>query len=78
MTLILQNEITEMIELILGHRSIGPDDLLIEGFGAESADIANIVVVLENKYRIHVPEARLAALKTPRDFFSMVRETADG
>lgn len=73
---ITQKDITQIIELALGRRPIAPDDLLIEQYGAESADIANIVVALEKKYRVTIAESRLAGLRTPRDFYQVVSDAA--
>jgi acyl carrier protein len=71
----LQKEINQLIELSLGRRPVETDTLLIEGYGAESADIANITVALEQKYDILIPESALPKLRTPRDFYNFVTNT---
>lgn len=75
--IITQNDINRIIELSLGRRPISADDRLIEQYGAESADIANIVVALEKKYNVHIPESKLATLQTPRDFYRIVTNAAE-
>ncbi len=71
-----QDAINEVIELILGQRIAGADDLLIDGYGAESIDIANIATALERRYGISISETSLSALRTPRDFFEIVRASS--
>jgi len=73
MAQILQNDVIRIVELALGRRPVDPDDLLIEQFGAESADIANIVVALENKYQIRIPESALPNLRTAHDFYELLQ-----
>ncbi len=68
----MQEEIIRIIELTLGRRPVEMDISLVEGYGAESADIANIVVAIEQKYAIHIAESALPGLRTPRDFFEFV------
>lgn len=74
--IITQNDINRIIELSIGRRPIDADDRLIEQYGAESADIANIVVALEKKYSVHISESKLAELQTPRDFYRIVTDAA--
>jgi len=69
----IQNQIIQIIELTLGLRPVEMDVLLIETYGAESADIANIVVAVEQKFGVHIPESTLPALKTARDFYHLVQ-----
>ena len=71
----LQIEINQIIELTLGLRPVETDTLLIESYGAESADIANITVAIEQKYNIQISESVLPELRTPRDFYNLVRNS---
>lgn len=74
--MITQDDINQIIELTLGRHPIGVEDRLVEQYGAESADIANIVVALEKKYGVQIAESRLAELRTPGDFYRIVTDAA--
>lgn len=67
------SDILRIVELALGRRPVGADDLLIENFGAESADIAGIVTALEDRFGVSIPESALPKLRTARDFYELLR-----
>jgi acyl carrier protein len=52
MTNVSMDEIKKLVGLQLGAREVEADSLLVEDLSAESADVANIVAVLEEKYQI--------------------------
>jgi len=66
--------IIKLIELQLGKLNISKNDRLIEDLGAESADIANIVAAIEEKYQITLKESEIAKISTPSDIFSLVHK----
>lgn len=72
MTDISIEEITELIALQLGVRTVATQDRLMEDLGAESADVANIVAAVEEKYHIVVKESEIARIFTPADLFELV------
>jgi acyl carrier protein len=65
-------EITRTIGLILGRKNVSAADRLMEDLGAESADILNIVVAIEDKYGISIEESKVPTLKTCEDFYRLV------
>ena len=67
------DEISRLVSLQLGVRDVSVDSLLVEELGAESADVANIVAVLEEKFQITVKETELAKIRTPADLLELVR-----
>lgn len=67
-------EIQTLVARQLGLAQVGPDDLLLEELGAESADIANLVAVVEDKYPVQIKESELAEIRTPRHLFALVQE----
>jgi len=67
-------DITRLVSLQLGVRDVFGDSLLVEELGAESADIVNIIAILEEKYQIVVKETEIAKIRTTTDLFSLVDE----
>jgi len=74
MTNVSIDEINKLVSLQLGIRDVTADALLVEELGAESADVVNIIAVLEEKYQIVVKESEIAKIKTPADLLSIVVE----
>jgi len=72
MTKGLMDEIKKLVCLQLGVRDVSENSLLVEDLSAESADVANIVAVLEEKYRITVKESEIARIRTTSDLFDLV------
>ena len=74
MTDISMEDIQKLVELQLGIRLVAEDTRLVEDLGAESADVANIVAAVEEKYHIVVKESEIAKILTPTDLFELVRK----
>jgi acyl carrier protein len=55
-------------------REFNEDSLLVEDLSAESADVANIIAALEEKYQITVTEPEIAKIRTPADLFELVKK----
>jgi len=72
MTHVVMDEIKKLVSLQLGAREVAVDSLLIEDLSAESADVANIVAALEDKYQITVKESEIAKIRTTADLFDLV------
>ena len=66
-------QINKLVSLQLGVRDVRDDSLLVEELGAESADIVNIIAVLEEKYQIVVKESEIAKIRMPADLFELVK-----
>ena len=67
-------DIKELVALQVGVRVVAERDRLMEDLGAESADVANIVAAVEEKYHIVVKESEIARIFTPVDLFELVRK----
>ena len=72
MTNVSIDEINRLVSLQLGVRDVTAEALLVEELGAESADVVNIIAVLEEKYQIAVKETEIAKIRTPADLLSLV------
>jgi acyl carrier protein len=67
------DEINKMVGLQLGVRVVNENDRLIEDLGAESADVANLVAAVEEKYKVMILESEIARIFTPYDLFEVIR-----
>ena len=74
MTDILIEEINELVALQLGIPAVASQDRLMEDLGAESADVANIIAAVEEKYHIVVKESEIARIFTHADLLELVRK----
>ena len=73
LSIITIEEVKKLVGLQLGKRNVKDMDRLVEDLGAESADVANLVSVVEEKYRITIKEAEIARIYTPMDIFELVK-----
>jgi len=73
MTNVSMDEIKKLVRLQLGVREFNENALLAEDLSAESADVANIIAALEEKYQIAVTEPEIAKIRTPADLFELVK-----
>ena len=67
-------EINELVASQLGVRVVAAQDRLMEDLGAESADVANIVAAVEEKYHIVVKESEIARIFTSADLLQLVEK----
>ena len=70
------DEIKKLVGMQLGKRNVNENDRFVEDLGAESADVANLVAIVEEKYGITIKEAEIARLFTPTDLFTLVQKRA--
>jgi acyl carrier protein len=76
MPTISMDEIRKLVGLQLGKRNVNEKDRFAEDLGAESADVANIVATVEEKYGITIKEAEIANISTPADLLALVQQRA--
>jgi len=67
------DEIKKMVGVQLGVRTVEARDRLVEDLGAESADVANLVAAVEERYQVSIKESEIAKILTPNDLFELVR-----
>jgi acyl carrier protein len=65
-------EVSRTIGLVLGRRNVTGDQRLVEDLGAESADILNIMVTLEQKYGVQIDDAEMTAVATVSDLHHLL------
>lgn len=66
-------DLENLVAVQLGIREVRSEDRIVEGLGAESADVVNIVAAVEDKYGITVEEEELPNIVTVADLFDLVR-----
>jgi acyl carrier protein len=71
------DEVCRTVGLVLGRRDPKADDRLQEDLGAESMDVLNVVVTLEEKYGISIGEAAMASVSTVRDLYELLLKGPD-
>lgn len=71
---ISMDEINKLVGLQLGKRNVQAHDRLVEELGAESADVANLVATVEEKYGVSIKEAEIARIFTPADLFDLIQK----
>ena len=74
MTDVRIEDIKRLIGLQLGTRKVGENDHFLEDLAAESADVANIIAAVEQKYKITIKESEIAKIFTPNDLFELVKQ----
>lgn len=78
MEYVSMDEIIKLVSLQLGVRDVSQNSLLVEELGAESADVVNIIAVLEEKYQIAVKESEIVKIRMPADLFELVKNKKSG
>ncbi len=71
-------EITKIVGLILGVRSVEAGDRIVEDLGAESADLLNIIATVEETYHIEITESEAARIYTSADLYALVDHRLSG
>lgn len=70
--LIALEDVGRTIGLVLGRREVTADERLTEDLGAESIDLLNVMVTLEQKYGVSIDESAMAVVSTVRDLYDLV------
>ncbi len=65
-------DICALVGLQLGIKKVNPGDHLREQLGAESLDVQNIIMALEDKYKITIGDNDVAEIETVTDFHKLV------
>ena len=69
---VAKEDVLRAVRVQLGLAEARESDRLIEELGAESVDILNLVASLEQAYRVRVPEAQIAELRTVGDLHALL------
>jgi acyl carrier protein len=74
MPTVSMDEIKKLVGIQLGNRNVKDNSRFVEDLGAESADVANIVATVEEKYGVTIKEAEIASILTASDLFALVQK----
>jgi acyl carrier protein len=67
-------DLRTLVGLQLGIRNVDESARFMEDLAAESADILNIVLAVEDKYGIAIDEAELSDVRTITDLYALVQQ----
>jgi acyl carrier protein len=70
------NEIKQLVSLQLGIREINDQDHFVEQLGAESVDVMNIIVAVEDKFEIEIKESEIPHLLTAEALHNLIENHA--
>ncbi len=65
-------DIAKTVGLVLGRVNVKPSDRLYEDLGAESADVLNVIVTVEEKFGIKIDDADVPSIRTISDLHQVV------
>lgn len=71
---VTMDDIKKLVGMQLGKRNVHEHDRFLEDLGAESADVANLVATVEEKYGVTIKEAEIARLFTPADLLMLIQK----
>jgi acyl carrier protein len=66
-------DIKTLVGLQLGKPNIDETAQFVQDLGAESADILNIVLAVEDKYRVSIAESEMAEIRSTADLYTLVK-----
>ncbi len=72
------DDVCRTVGLVLGKHDPKPDDRIQADLGGESIDMLNIIVTVQQKYRVTLHEADMVHVSTIRDLYALLTTNADG
>ena len=73
----IPDDLEHLVALQFGLTAVLPEERLYEDLGAESMDLVNLAVAIEDRYQIFIPEEKLAELRTVGDVYTLVQHYLD-
>jgi acyl carrier protein len=67
------DDVTTLVRLQLGRRTVEADSEFQADLGAESIDIQNLITAAEQRYAVTLEDEDLESLLTVRDLFELLR-----
>jgi len=67
------DDIKTLVGLQLGKPNIDETARFVEELGAESADVLNIVLAVEDKYGISIAEGEMSEIRSTVDLYTLVK-----
>ena len=66
-------DLKRLVGLQLGQAAVDETAHFVEELGAESADILNIILAVEDKYGIHIADSEMSRVRTTSDLYALVQ-----
>ena len=66
-------DLKTLVGLQLGQAEIDSSAHFVEELGAESADILNIILAVEDKYAVHIADSEMSEVRTTSDLYNLVK-----
>jgi acyl carrier protein len=66
-------DLKTLVGLQLGQSTIDETAHFLEELGAESADILNILLSVEDKYGIHIEDSEMSEVRSALDLYNLVK-----
>jgi acyl carrier protein len=66
-------DLKTLVGLQLGKPNIDETAHFVEELGAESADILNILLAVEDKYRIFIAESEMSEIRSTADLYALIK-----
>jgi acyl carrier protein len=67
------SDLKTLVGLQLGRSTIDDTAHFVEELGAESADILNIILAVQDKYDIHIADSEMSEVRTTFDLYNLVK-----
>ena len=76
MSEITLEDLLSLVALQLGAQRVRPEHRLLEDLRAESADLLNLMVAVEDRFKVRIDEIEIPELSTVADLYQLIRERA--
>lgn len=70
-------DIADLTAIQLGRREAPPDADLFADLGAESMDLMNLAIAIEDRFDVFIPEESLARVRTIRELHEVAQTCRD-
>ena len=67
------SDLKTLVGLQLGRPKIDENAHFVEELGAESADILNILLAVEDKYHVHIADDEMAEIRSTFELYNLVK-----
>ena len=74
----IRKSVYRLVELQFGVKNVKDTERLVEDLGAESADVANLVAAVEEKFSIVLKESEIARILTLQDLNTLIQKKLNG
>lgn len=66
-------DLKTLVGLQLGQPTVEERAHIVEELGAESADILNIMLAVEDKYQVYIADGEMSTIRSTLDLYNLVK-----